>query len=58
VREHQERWLHREFESDDPHIWQRNNAAALGYAGAMHDLKIMLEELSEQPIKEKSTNEE
>jgi hypothetical protein len=53
VQEQQRQWLAREYESDDPHIWQRNNAAALGFANAYAELKDLIENLPEPEMEKK-----
>lgn len=47
VKEHQEDWLHRAYESDSQHEWIEKNAAALGSAGALSTLKQTIENLAQ-----------
>jgi len=60
VQAHQDQWLNREFEDDDPHVWHRNNSAALGYANALHELVFDLENLGwrTRNIQEEVANDE
>ena len=59
AQEHMESWAARQFESDDPHVWQRNNAAALGRVSMCRDIIEIFAYLDqEKPHKQEKVSDE